>query len=152
MAGVMTGGQPTSGMQNRGRLIFAIWGTVSAFVIAAASAATWLTIRTERSAISETQERVLRFVSGAEAALNRALIGIDLQLADMGSLLAPVTSPEGEIDRGAAERVLRGEVRRNLEFRDLAAIEEGGHVLAAAREQTERLGVPVSNLNAKYYT
>ena len=149
MAGVATGSQPTPGMQNRGRLIFAIWGTVSAFVVAAAGAATWLTIRAERSAISETQGRVLRFVSGAEAALNRTLIGVDLQLADMRELLAPVTSPDGELDRSAAERLLRGEVRRNLEFRDLAAIEEGGHVLAAAHEQTERLGVPLSRQFAR---
>ena len=82
---------------------------------------------------------MLRFVSGAEAALNRTLIEVDLLLADMSDLVAP----GGTLDRGTAERILRGVVKRNLEFRDLAVIDVDGQVLAAAREQTERLGVPL---------
>jgi len=108
-------------------------------VIVTAGAATWLIQRAEREAVSETEVRVLRFVSGAEAVLNRTLIEVDLLLADMGDLLAP----GGTLDRSTAERKLRGEVKRNLEFRDLAVIDADGHVLAAAREQTERLGVPL---------
>ena len=131
--------QPVPGLQNRGRIIFAIWGTVAAFVIAAAGAASWLTQRAEREAIVETEMRVQRFVSGAEAALNRTLIGVDLLLADMSDLLAP----GGTFERSAAENMLRGVVKRNLSLRDLAVIDADGRVLAAAREQTERLGVPL---------
>ena len=124
---------------SRSRLIAAIWGTVIALVIAVAGAAAWLIERTEREAIDETEVRVLRFVSGAEAALNRTLIEIDLLLADMGNLLAP----DGTLERSSAERMLRGVVKRNLSFRDVALIDADGKVLAAAREQTERLGVPL---------
>ena len=120
-------------------MIFVIWGTVAAFVIAAAGAASWLTQRAEREAIVETEMRVQRFVSGAEAALNRTLIGVDLLLADMSDLLAP----GGTFERSAAEHMLRGIVKRNLSLRDLAVIDADGRVLAAAREQTERLGVPL---------
>ena len=120
-------------------MIFVIWGTVAAFVIAAAGAANWLTQRAEREAIVETEMRVQRFVSGAEAALNRTLIGVDLLLADMSDLLAP----GGTFERSAAEHMLRGIVKRNLSLRDLAVIDADGRVLAAAREQTERLGVPL---------
>ena len=124
---------------SRSRSIAAIWGTVIALVILVAGAATWLVVRAEREAIVETEVRVLRFVSGAEAALNRTLIEIDLLLADMDNLLAP----DGAIERSSAERMLRGVVKRNLEFRDVAVIDADGKVLAAAREQTARLGVPL---------
>ncbi len=130
-------------MQSQGRLTLAIWGAVTALAIAAAGAAAWLTLRAEREAISETEARVLRFVSGAEASLNRTLIEVDLLLAAMGELLPPALAPGGTLERSAAERVLRGVVKRKLEFRDLAVIDADGRVLAAAREQTERLGIPL---------
>jgi signal transduction histidine kinase/ActR/RegA family two-component response regulator len=126
-------------MLSRIRLILSIWFAVGLLVVLVASAAAWLTLRAEREALSEAETRVLRFVSGAEAALNRTLIEVDLLLADMGDLLAP----GGTLDRGTAERLLRGVVKRNLEFRDLAVIDVNGKVLAAAREQTERLGMPL---------
>lgn len=135
----LTGMQTIAAMQARWRFVLAIWGTVAAFALAAAGAAGWLIQRAEREAIVETEVRVSRFVSGAEAALNRTLIEVDLLLADMGELLAP----HGTFDRGAAERVLRSVVKRNLAFRDLVAIDADGQVLAAAREQTQRLGVPL---------
>ncbi len=141
--GPVTGIPPPPGLHTRRRLILAIWGTVTAFVVAVAGGAVWLTQRAERDAIVETQERVVRFVSGAEAALNRTLIGIDLLLADMGGLLAPAILPDGTLDRATAERLLRGITKRNLEFRDLAVVDADDRVLAAAGEQTERLGVPL---------
>jgi signal transduction histidine kinase/CheY-like chemotaxis protein len=126
-------------MQSRNRLILAVWATTTALVIAAGAAAAWLIDRAEREAISEAQARVQRFVSGAEAALNRTLIEVDLLLADMGEILAP----DGVFERDTAQRRLRSVVKRNLEYRDLAVIDADGHVLAAALEQTERLGVPL---------
>jgi hypothetical protein len=126
-------------MQSRSELIVAIWGAVTALVVATAGAAAWLTLRSEREAISETEARVQRFVSGAEAALNRTLIDVDLLLSGMDDLLAP----DGMLQRSSAERMLRGIVKRKLEFRDLAVLDAEGRVLASAREQTERLGVPL---------
>jgi hypothetical protein len=126
-------------MQSRSELIVAIWGAVTALVVATAGAAAWLTLRSEREAISETEARVQRFVSGAEAALNRTLIDVDLLLSGMDDLLAP----DGALQRSSAERMLRGIVKRKLEFRDLAVLDAEGRVLASAREQTERLGVPL---------
>ncbi len=119
--------------------MIAIWGAVASLVVATAGAAAWLTSHAEREAINETEARVQRFVSGAEAALNRTLIDVDLLLSGMDYLLAP----EGTLERRSAERTLRGIVKRKLEFRDLAVIDADGRVLAAAREQTERLGVPL---------
>ncbi len=121
------------------RSTLAIWGAVTALVVAAAGSATWLIVRTEHDAILETEGRVARFASGAEAALNRTMIEADLLLADMSDLLAP----RGVFDVGPAEHALRGEVKRNLEYRDLVIIDADGHVLAAARAQTARLGLPL---------
>jgi signal transduction histidine kinase/ActR/RegA family two-component response regulator len=126
-------------LQLRARSAVAIWATVSALVVAAAGSATWLILRTQRDARLETEERVARFASGAEAALNRTMIEIDLLLADMGNLLAP----GGKFEAEAAERVLRSIVKRNLEYRDLVVVGADGKVLAAAREQTARLGLPL---------
>ena len=127
------------GTQPSGRQALAVWGTVAALVVAASSAAAWLNLQGQRNAVGETEVRVERFVSGAEAVLNRTMIEIDLLLADRSYL---VTS-DGRFERGVAEQKLRGVVKRNLEYRDMAVIAADGSVLAAARDQTERLGVPL---------
>ncbi len=121
------------------RSIFAIWATVAALAVATISAAWWLVDRAEREARAETGERVTRFVSGAEAALNRSFIETDLLLSDIGDLVAA----DGTFDRSDVGLMLRSVAKRNTEFRDLAVIDAEGHVLVAGRPQTERLGVPL---------
>jgi signal transduction histidine kinase/ActR/RegA family two-component response regulator len=120
--------------------VYVIWTVAAALVLAAAGAAGWFLARTQRDAVVETEERVVRFASGAEAALNRTMIEGDLLLAGMGDVLAP----EGVLDAPYAERILRGELKRNLEYHDLAIVDADGRVLAAARDTTARLGVPLS--------
>ncbi len=120
------------------RLVLAIWSSVAALVIAACAAAGWIVARSQREAIDEAETRVQRFVSGAEAALNRTLIEVDLLLSDLGEL-----APGGAVDRAGAERALRSVIKRNLEFRDIAVLDAQSQVLAAAREPTLRLGVPL---------
>jgi signal transduction histidine kinase/ActR/RegA family two-component response regulator len=122
-----------------GRLVLAIWSAVTVLVIATAGATTWLVLRAQRDETSEAELRMQRFASGAEAALNRTLIGVDLLLADTTDLLAP----DGTLDRGAAERKMSGVLKRDLTYRDLAVLDGDGNVLAAASEQTARLGVPL---------
>ncbi len=117
-----------------------IWSVVGALVVAAAGSAGWLIERTRHDAIAETEQRVVRFASGAEAALNRTMIEADLLLADMSDLLAP----GGVFDVERAQRMLRGELKRNLEYQELVLIEPDGKVIASAREQTARLGLPLS--------
>jgi signal transduction histidine kinase/ActR/RegA family two-component response regulator len=125
---------------SRWRSTLVIWSTVLVLILLAAGSAMWLIERVEQDALSETRARVARFASGAEAALNRSMIEADLLLADMSDLVAP----DGRFDVDVAERVLRGEVKRNLEYRDLLVIDADRQVLAAARPQSKRLGVPLS--------
>ncbi|MGZ8260177.1 MAG: ATP-binding protein [Caldimonas sp.] len=126
-------------LQLRAPTAVAIWATVAALVVAAAGSAAWLISRTHRDALLETEARVARFASGAEAALNRTMIEIDLLLADLADVLAP----GGNFETATAELALRGIVKRNLEYRDLVVMGANGEVLAAARAQTARLGLPL---------
>jgi signal transduction histidine kinase/ActR/RegA family two-component response regulator len=127
------------------RMIFAVWSVATAFVIAAAGVCAVLISRAESEAISESEGRVVQFVSGAEAALNRTLIALDVLLAGMGDELAPSLAPDGAIDRIVADRLLAGVSKRNLLARELAVIDAQGRVLAAGRSETERLGTPLSD-------
>jgi len=122
------------------RTALVIWSVVAALVVAAAGSAAWLIQRTRHDAVVETERRVTRFASGAEAALNRTMIEADLLLNDMSELLAP----GGVFDVERAQRALRGELRRNLEYQDLVLLDADGRVIASAREQTARLGLPLS--------
>src|SRR4026209_139453 len=58
-----------------------LWGVVVLFVAAVIAAATLLIERGRHDAITETEGRATRFVSGAEAGLNRMLLGVDVLLA-----------------------------------------------------------------------
>ena len=108
-------------------------------VIATAAATGWLIEHGERDAIGETELRMQRFASGAEAALNRTMIGVDLLLQDMGELIAP----DGVFDHAAAERRLQAAERRDLTYRDLIVLDGNGRVVVSATEQSARLGVPL---------
>jgi signal transduction histidine kinase/ActR/RegA family two-component response regulator len=118
---------------------FAVWSVVGMLSLAAAGAAAWLTHHAEREATEVTAARVQRFVSGAEAALNRTLIETDLLLTDVGGVVAP----GGAFEREAAERALRSVVKRHLAVRDLLVLDADGHTLAAAQQNTGRLGTPL---------
>jgi len=117
---------------------------VVVFVLAIAGTAAALIVNGKREALTESQGRVVRMANAAEAALNRTLIGADLVLAGVGDELAPAIDAQGEIERGAAGHLLRTIVQRNLLLRDVAILSDNGQVLAAARGETERLGVPLS--------
>src|SRR5689334_21958860 len=119
------------------RLVAAIWSAVTLLVIATAAATGWLIEHGERDAIGEAELRMQRFASGAEAALNRTMISVDLLLQDMGELIAP----DGVFERAAAERRLQAAERRDLTYRDLIVLDGEGHVVASATEQSARLGV-----------
>jgi signal transduction histidine kinase/ActR/RegA family two-component response regulator len=121
------------------RTIIAIWSVVLLFALGASGAAAWLTHHGQLETTSLAASRVERFVTGAEASLNRTLVESDLLLADVGALV----SPDGVFNREAAERALGRVVKRHLVVRDLFVIDADGEVLAAARPNSARLGTPL---------
>ena len=93
-----------------------------------------------QEAVQVAQARVERFVSGAEAAINRSFLAVDVLLA---GLAEPLAEADASTDPGRSDRILAQVVRQNLQLRDLALLDEGGHVLASAQPSSQRLGLPV---------
>src|SRR5258706_4925231 len=110
-----------------------VWGIVTVFVGAVVTAAASLIARGEHDAVAEGQGRAARFVSGAEAALNRTLLGVDVLLAGTDALLRPATRPDGSLETPVANRLLLELTSRNLLVRDLVLLDGAGGVLAAAQ-------------------
>ena len=93
-----------------------------------------------QEAVQVAQARVERFVSGAEAAINRSFLAVDVLLA---GLAEPLAETDVSTDPGRSDRILAQVVRQNLQLRDLALLDEAGRVLASAQPNSRRLGLPV---------
>ncbi len=117
-----------------------LWTAVAFFVAAVVLAAGVLIDRGRHDALSEAGGRAEQFVSGAEASLNRALLGVDLLLAGAGSLLQPAISADGRWDSAAADRLLKDTLRRSLVANDLVVLGEQGQVIGAAQPYSQRMG------------
>jgi len=130
-------------MPSRLRSRLTVWGLVGLFVVAVIGSTLALLRVGERDAVEESEGRALRFVSGAEAAFNRSLIGFDVLLADMDQLLRPATASGGSIDLEMARSLLRGVVNRNLLLREVALLDGDGGVLLSSRPDIQRLGLPL---------
>ena len=128
---------------SRARIRITIWGAVALFVAAVSAVAAALVAHGERVALAESESRAVRFVSGAEAAINRTFLGVDVMLAGLDALLRPALRPDGSLDAAIASRLLDELNGRNLLVRDVALLSEDGQPLAAAQASTLRLGVPL---------
>jgi signal transduction histidine kinase len=125
------------------RTVIAIWGVVAALVAGAALVAAVLVWRGETEAVGDAEARALRFMSGAEGAVNRALIGIDVLLAGMDELLMPAIKGDSSIDEAAAAQLFRGVEHRNLTIRNVILLGADGRVIAAAQPDIRRVGLPL---------
>ena len=86
--------------------------------------------RTER--LSQSEEQAQHFISGAEAAVNRSLLGIDVLLASVDNLLDLSRSVQGWIDPVAASRLIRNAMRQNLLVDRLVLFDADGNALASS--------------------
>jgi signal transduction histidine kinase/ActR/RegA family two-component response regulator len=134
---------PSGEEPNVRRIARLIWAAAVALVLAAMGAAAALVLHGREEALRDGNRQVAGFVAGAEAAINRTLLGVDVLLADMADVLQPASSI-GALDSQVASRALRGQVNRNLLLRDIAVIDGEGNVLASARSDTMRLGLPLT--------
>jgi signal transduction histidine kinase/CheY-like chemotaxis protein len=92
----------------------------------------WLLHSLREEALREARDAIERQVAGAEASLNRSLLGLDLLLAGHDSTLQPAWTPRG-LDEDRARQLLYATVRQNLALRDLALIDGQGRVRASAQ-------------------
>ena len=143
MDGLHARTEAAPGAHHARRVSVFIWTAVLGLAGVTLFAMALLLERGREHELKEGEARAVRFVAGAEASLNRTLIGIDLLLADMAEVLRPASDDGGAIYGTEAARLLKSQVNRNLLLRDLALIDSEGSVLVAARRDTERLGVPL---------
>ncbi|CAM8666226.1 RNase II stability modulator [Comamonadaceae bacterium] len=106
---------------------------VTALLIFAILAASTVLIRDlHKNAVTEAQAQATRFVTGAQAAVNRSLLGIDVLLASMGSLLGLENMQADWLEGPLAGKLIQGATRQNLLVRHVWLVDAQGTVLASS--------------------
>ncbi len=109
-----------------------VWGLVAGLIALTFVAALSLVWSVRLSTIADGRAQATRFIAGAEAALNRSLLAIDVLLAGTDELLGLSNVAPQWIDAKAASQLLRNAARQNLSVRFVALVNESGHVLASS--------------------
>ncbi len=112
-----------------------------AFLLALALAAASLVWQTRQAELGDSEAQVTRFVAGAEAALNRSFLAIDVMLASTGDLLGLSRTQAEWIHPGATSALLRATMRQNLMVRSVALLNARGQVLASSDAAGARLSL-----------
>ncbi|MBP6483845.1 MAG: EAL domain-containing protein [Rhodoferax sp.] len=114
------------------RIKLAVWGVVTGLIALTFVAVFSLVWSVRQSAIADGQAQATRFIAGAEAALNRSLLAVDVLLAGTDELLGLSTLAPQWIDSKLASQLLRNAARQNLSVRFVALVNENGRVLASS--------------------
>jgi signal transduction histidine kinase/CheY-like chemotaxis protein len=110
----------------------AIWLVAAAFALGVMGAAQSLISSGQKEALLQGRNQTERTLAGAEAALNRTLLSVDVMLAGVEDLVRPATSADGKVDAAQAQLLLVGLVKRNLLVRDIVLLGANGEVVAGA--------------------
>lgn len=116
-------------------------GLVAAFLLALTVASVSLIWNTRQAALAESESQVTRFVSSAEAALNRNLLMIDVLLASIEEPLGLSGLMIDWIDVKAANRLLHMAANLNMMVRYAALIDPQGRVLASSAGSGSKLSL-----------
>ena len=106
----------------------AIWLLAALFMAVLAGAAAWQTGSLRESAVRTSEEKVDRFVSGAEAALNHNMLSIDLLLSGAQDML----QLQSHADVQGESRMLTVVARGNLLVSRVAVVDAQGRVRASS--------------------
>ena len=120
------------------RLRWVLWGLAGLFVLAVLLTATSLLRTQQAEARSQAEARLTRFMAGAEAAINRSFMGIDMLLAGLAEPLAELEQPYPDATQQQRNRLLAQVVRQNLQLRDVVLLAADGSVLAAGLDRSVR--------------
>ncbi|GAD22816.1 EAL domain-containing protein [Acidovorax sp. MR-S7] len=110
----------------------AVWSAVGLFLLALGATVGLLLKSTHGDALGESEARVTRFVTGAQAGMNRTLLAFDVLLATTEELLELATSNRDHFDRARASELLRTAARQNLMLRYVALLDGQGRLLASS--------------------
>ena len=91
-----------------------------------------LVMNARRVALDDYEAQASRFVAGAESALNRSLLAVDVLLASMDELLGLSVAVNDWVDAAPASERLRSSARQNLMVRYVALLNAQGQTLASS--------------------
>ena len=118
-----------------------VWAVAALFAALFVALALKLGADLRREAEDATRDRAEQIAGGAQAALNRTLLGADAILAGLDAALVGSQMGGHHWDANTASAVLAGVKRRTLLIQDLLLLDAEGHILAAAQPASRRLGV-----------
>ncbi len=105
---------------------------VAGFITAVAVIALTLNIERRNDSIEGSEAQVQRFVNGAEAAINRNLLGVDVLLSSADDLLGLSKLLPDWVDGAAASHLMQKALRQNLLVSRVVLLGEDGRVLASS--------------------
>jgi diguanylate cyclase (GGDEF)-like protein len=109
-----------------------VWSGVALFVTAVVLVSAILVWNARHVALADSEAQATRFVSGAEAALNRTLLAVDVLLAGTDELLGLSKAMAGSIDPESASQRLRNSARQNLTVRTVTVLDSAGKPIASS--------------------
>lgn len=123
------------------RVTAIVYGVAILFLATAASVATVIVWEAHQKTLSDHESQAVRFVAGSEAALNRALLSVDMLLAGANELLRDSTAGSAGVNAGRfeAHRLLDNVVRQNLLVRHVAFVDANGTVIASSDRRGAQL-------------
>ena len=114
------------------RIQTTVWGLVAVLLTFIAAATGYFLWDARQRALADSQAQATRFLAGAEAALNRSLLAIDVLLAGADTFLGLSTTLPEWVDAEAASALLRNAASQNLMVRFVALVDEKGQVFASS--------------------
>ena len=118
-----------------------VWAGVVMFVVAVLLVAAVLVWNARKADLADSEAQATRFVAGAEAALNRSLLAVDVLLASVDELLGLSSATDAWIGPDAASQRMRGATRQNLMVRYVALLDSSGKTLASSDPGGSELAV-----------
>ncbi len=114
------------------RLRWAVVLAVAALVLGLVGAAAALIVNARHAALAESEAQVARFAAGSEAALNRALLGLDVLLASTDDMIDLWRERDPRPDPEFIGRLLRRAARQNILVRSVVLLDARRAVVAAS--------------------
>ena len=109
-----------------------VWASAALFMVSVVLVSAALMWNSRKVALNDGADRATRFVASAEAALNRALLSVDVLLASMDEMLGLASAQRDWIDPEAGSQRLRSSARQNLMVRYVALLDTDGKTLASS--------------------
>jgi diguanylate cyclase (GGDEF)-like protein len=121
------------------RIQLTVWGLVAGLLVVIAVGASYQVVSARRSALADSEAQANRFIAGAEAAINRTFLGIDVLLAGTDAFLGLSNTMPQWVDAEAASRLLGNAASQNLMVRTIVLMDDKGKIFASSEAFDSRM-------------